>query len=222
MDSAVNQEGDLHLIMSQLSSPIVRISLTLICCTFIHAICYKAHNWFVMSKQVVAPDNNVSEPANLSEREKHHRIKSANTQVKLAQSMATFVYGSIRPNNDPIGVTTFTGLLRDLKGMRYKDVGTLLTFFVSRQKGVQDDKQLLLERTIQLLSRFNPNEKLSRQRTGGFVNTLWDERQHPNLSNLDARYKYRSADGSYNNILMPDLVRRFSLKFLQPLSKDNL
>jgi len=142
--------------------------------------------------------------------EKPEIIKHENNAKELRNPIGPLSFEVERPNNDMDDNTTFTGLVNDLKRMKFQDVETLLTLFVSKQKEVQNDKQLLLENMIQLLSRLDPTEKLSRQLTGGFVNTLWDERQHPNLSSLDSRYQYRTSDGSYNNVLMPDLVSQIS------------
>lgn len=111
-----------------------------------------------------------------------------------------------RPKNDPGRDTSFEGLVSDLKSMGFKDVETLLTMFAAEAKGVQDDKKLLLENMIQLLSKLNPEEKMSRQLTAGLVNNLWNALPHPPLTTLDDKHKYRRADGSFNNILMPDIV----------------
>lgn len=131
----------------------------------------------------------------------------------LGKSLSALSKNPYRPKNGLDRGTSFEGLMWDLKSMGFKDVETLLTMFISEAKGVQDDNRFLLENMIQLLSKLNPNEKMSRQLTAGFVNNLWDALPHPPLTTLDAKHKYRQADGSFNNILMPDMVSFSSSTF---------
>ena len=41
--------------------------------------------------------------------------------------------------------------------------------------------------------------------THTIVDTLWDSLQHPPLSYMGDKFQYRQADGSYNNVLQPDM-----------------
>lgn len=136
----------------------------------------------------------------------HSKTRTQVARKVDLKSTASLPSTMFRTRNDSNAETTFGGLFRDLAKLKYKDAKTLLTLFVSKQKGVQNDSQLLLENMIQLLGKLDPSEKMSRHMTGDFVNTLWGERQHPCLSTLDGKYRYRTADGSDNNVLMPDLV----------------
>jgi len=131
---------------------------------------------------------------------------SSNLRKLVRKSLSPLSKTPYRPKNDPDKETSFEGLVSDLKSMGFKDVETLLTMFVAEAEGVQDDKKLLLENMIRLLSKLNPEEKISRQLTGGFINNLYNALPHPALTTLDAKYKYRQADGSFNNLLVPDMV----------------
>ena len=107
------------------------------------------------------------------------------------------------PDNDDQAKET--GLLPDLRKMGFKDVETLLALFKSEVRGVQDDNKLIQEHLIAFLSKLDDTSKLSHQLTGGFINTLWKAMPHPPQTSLGTKYKYREADGSYNNIRVPDL-----------------
>jgi hypothetical protein len=107
------------------------------------------------------------------------------------------------PEND--GPKQMTSLLEDLRKLGFKDVEALLGLFNSEAKGVQDDNKFLLEHLVQVLSKLDDNSEIGTQLTSSFINTLWDAIPHPPPSSLGTKYKYREADGSYNNIRNPDL-----------------
>ncbi len=107
------------------------------------------------------------------------------------------------PGNEPPKDPTV--MLADLRKMGFKDVETLLGLFNSEIKGVQNDDKFLLENLVTLLSKLDDNSKISRQLTGNFINTLWEALPHPSLTSMGSEYKYRQADGSYNNIRIPDI-----------------
>lgn len=71
--------------------------------------------------------------------------------------------------------------------------------------GVVDDDKLLLERLVQLLYKLPPDSKELKQLSDGFINQLWSTLDHPPAQSLGEQYKYRKADGSYNNIHNPRL-----------------
>ncbi|TVY26923.1 Psi-producing oxygenase A [Lachnellula hyalina] len=98
-----------------------------------------------------------------------------------------------------------TGLIHDLQKLGFKDVGTLLSLFNSEVKGVQDDNKFLLENLVGVLSKLDLTSKVSSQLTTGFVNNLWNALPHLPPTSLGSKYKYREADGSYNNIRIPEL-----------------
>ena len=147
--------------------------------------------------------------------------KIASLRQLVRKSISPLSKTLYRPKNDPDRETSFEGLVFDLRSMGFKDVETLLTLFVAEAKGVQDDRYLLLEHMVQLLSKLNPDKKLSRQITAGFINNLYNALPHPAQTTLDAKHQYRRADGSYNNILMPDIVSA-STCLLRRLQIDNL
>jgi len=96
-------------------------------------------------------------------------------------------------------------LLGDIEAMGFKDYQTLLAFLNAAVTGTVNDNDLLLENLIQLLAKLPPNSKEGKQLTDGLLTQLWGTLDHPPNSTLDSRFKYRSADGSGNNIHNPEL-----------------
>ncbi|GFF88042.1 psi-producing oxygenase A [Aspergillus udagawae] len=71
--------------------------------------------------------------------------------------------------------------------------------------GLVDDRKYLVENIIQVTASLPNTSGLRGKITDAFVSTLWDNLQHPPLSYLGDQFKYRTADGSYNNIMYPHL-----------------
>ncbi|CAN8096303.1 unnamed protein product [Discula destructiva] len=71
--------------------------------------------------------------------------------------------------------------------------------------GVIDDRKYLYEEIIQLASSLPNGSGLRDDLSGQFIKTLWGNLQHPPISYLGDDHKYRSADGSNNNIMYPQL-----------------
>ncbi|KAI9372316.1 heme peroxidase [Aspergillus egyptiacus] len=99
---------------------------------------------------------------------------------------------------------TNSGLWAELRRLGFSDANTLISFLktkVTRQP--IDDKTMIMERIIQLVSKL-PHDSENRTRlTNLFLNELWDSLPHPPLQYVGEKYAYRSADGSYNNPTLP-------------------
>jgi hypothetical protein len=78
-----------------------------------------------------------------------------------------------------------------------------------------------MERMIQLTSRLPANSKLRVKLTTHQVDSLWSSLQHPPLSYCGAKFMYRQPDGSYNNIMDPNLGRAGSpyARSVKPMTK---
>ncbi|KAL8897030.1 MAG: hypothetical protein Q9207_007419, partial [Kuettlingeria erythrocarpa] len=99
-----------------------------------------------------------------------------------------------------------SGLMDDLKALGPnigKDAITLLEKVMSKGEPY-DDRTFLMERIIVLTASLPPNSKMRAKLSQTLVGTLWDSLQHPPLSYYGDLHQYRTADGSYNNILFPD------------------
>ncbi|KAK6355021.1 hypothetical protein TWF696_004148 [Orbilia brochopaga] len=111
------------------------------------------------------------------------------------------------PTQDPVP----TGLLADLQKIgvsgAFKDMKTLVDVLKSQvaSHGIVDDKTYLMERIIQVASGLPSTSRNERVLTGALLDKLWNQLQHPPLSYLGLKQQYRSADGSFNNILYPHL-----------------
>ncbi|KAI3396982.1 hypothetical protein diail_11382 [Diaporthe ilicicola] len=96
-------------------------------------------------------------------------------------------------------------LISDIQSLGFKDYGTLLQFLNASVTGINDDDHHLLERLVQLLAKLPPHSKQMKGLSNGFINQLWTTLDHPPVSSLGSQYRYRRADGSYNNIHAPQL-----------------
>ncbi|AEO59650.1 hypothetical protein MYCTH_2094824 [Thermothelomyces thermophilus ATCC 42464] len=87
------------------------------------------------------------------------------------------------------------------------DWKTLKTMILKKVKGelLTDDKTMLMEHIIQLVSNLPSDSKLRVELTNNFLSELWSSLEHPPPRYLSDKYKYRQADGSYNNIMFPQL-----------------
>lgn len=63
---------------------------------------------------------------------------------------------------------------------------------------LMDDKTMLMEKTIQLVTAF-PNHSLRQEiLTNVFIDQLWNSLKHPPLLYMGDQFRYRQPDGSNN------------------------
>ncbi|KAH7303488.1 linoleate diol synthase [Stachybotrys elegans] len=96
-----------------------------------------------------------------------------------------------------------TGLLQDVQSMKLEDYKTINDMMNVAMNGEEDDDTLLLERTIAFLARLPSQSQEGQALTDGFVNTLWGSLVHPPNGSLGDVARYRTADGSNNNLSRP-------------------
>ncbi|KAK3985352.1 heme peroxidase [Cladorrhinum sp. PSN332] len=87
----------------------------------------------------------------------------------------------------------------DIKALGFKDYRTLLAFLSAAAAGTVDDNELLLENLIQLLAKL-PADRERKQLTDALLTKLWNGLKHPPPISVGEAFRYRSADGSGNNI----------------------
>lgn len=68
-----------------------------------------------------------------------------------------------------------------------------------------DDHTMLMERIIQIVAGLPTKSRTRVLLTDQFINELWYSLDHPVLNYIGEHYEYRSADGSYNNPLYPQM-----------------
>ncbi|KAJ4469566.1 linoleate diol synthase [Lentinula aciculospora] len=73
-----------------------------------------------------------------------------------------------------------------------------------RHKEAIDDRKLLLEHGLSLLSKFPPGE-VAQKLQDDVIKLLYNDLSHPPATLIGNKYAWRSADGSGNNIGDPDL-----------------
>jgi hypothetical protein len=94
-------------------------------------------------------------------------------------------------------------ILTDLTKIDLADAQAALETFLAKTKGYIDDGDLVMERLITGLAKLPENSGVAKKMTDEFVNTLWDVLPHPPIASLGQQYKYRTPDGSNNNISQP-------------------
>ena len=71
--------------------------------------------------------------------------------------------------------------------------------------GPIDDRTYIMERVIQLASSLPLKSDSGEGLTNKFLTQLWNDLQHPPVSYLGKQLAYRSADGSNNNVMLPNI-----------------
>ncbi len=126
------------------------------------------------------------------------------------------VAGVIKASNAPLPTETGdgsyivnakpTGILDDVVHLRHGDIKTLLELAKAKLTGDPiDDKTYLTENLIKLASELPQNSKDGTRLSNKLVQQLYDSLQHPPVAQLGDKHRYRSADGSFNNITAPQL-----------------
>ncbi|KAH9479383.1 Linoleate 10R-lipoxygenase [Psilocybe cubensis] len=73
-----------------------------------------------------------------------------------------------------------------------------------RHKEALDDRKLLLEHALSFVSKLEDGT-LARTLKDKIVQLLYNDLSHPPATSISNKYAWRTADGSYNNIDIPDL-----------------
>ncbi|QDS73559.1 hypothetical protein FKW77_001022 [Venturia effusa] len=136
------------------------------------------------------------------------------------QQMAGLISAARRPLPDQSGDGTYlddkpispdvmdrvNGALGDLSHLGIKDVETLLKVVKLGKSGEPwQDKEYLMEHLIQTASGLPDDSTLQKRVTDGFLTQLYNDLQHPPISYLGRDYQYRSADGSFNSLVNPNV-----------------
>ncbi|KAF4549621.1 Linoleate 10R-lipoxygenase-like protein [Elsinoe fawcettii] len=131
----------------------------------------------------------------------------------LADSMTSFlnlISHAMRPPNAEAGTatedesSTLASKLKDLSTIGIGDLATLKDKLTAG-KDLIDDKTMLMERVIQLVADLPDKSETRTNLTNQFIDQLFFSVQHPPLSYLGDKFKYRQPDGSHNNIMYPHI-----------------
>ncbi|MCJ1251085.1 hypothetical protein MMC30_008316 [Trapelia coarctata] len=156
------------------------------------------------------PVTNGSAAAHKAPAHEEHHGNDKDAQGLLEQ-FAQLVHASRRPLPTQTGDGAYldhevpSGVFADLKSLGFKDVKTLMEVMTSKKGSLKDDKTYIMERVIQLVAGLPPRSNTRIDLTNSFIDELWNSLPHPPLSYLGDKFQYRQADGSYNNVLCPQL-----------------
>jgi hypothetical protein len=98
------------------------------------------------------------------------------------------------------------GGLRDMSHLGIENIQSLLE--IQKEKmvgGFTDDKTYLMEGLIRTAAALPDGSKTRDAVTGRFLEQLWNDLEHPPKSYLGAKFQYRSADGSNNSLVNPQV-----------------
>ncbi|KAG8951991.1 hypothetical protein FRC04_005324 [Tulasnella sp. 424] len=86
-----------------------------------------------------------------------------------------------------------------------QNAAAIVNALLSDFTGGLDDRQMLLEYVLVFLSRLPPNSRLSKDLSDKVITLLYNDLPHPTSALVGPKYRFRSADGSGNNIYKPDM-----------------
>ncbi|GIZ44782.1 hypothetical protein CKM354_000797100 [Cercospora kikuchii] len=133
---------------------------------------------------------------------------AGNKKPTADETMSTEKY---KPGDDYKDTTSFAiDIVKELSksgvSITFADVKTLLSFVFEAASGKPvDDKEMMMEKVIAIVTKLPEKSRARRKLTGVLITGLWDSLEHPPLSFQGPKYQYRQADGSHNNVLMPNL-----------------
>lgn len=117
--------------------------------------------------------------------------KARNEISAIFEKYAQVIHASRRPLPTQSGDGTYlehghdhsSSLFSDLRSLGFKDYGTLIEVMKNKASGeCVDDKTMLMERIIQLVSGLPSNSKNRTELTNAFLDELWDSLPHPPLT----------------------------------------
>ncbi|KAL9120964.1 MAG: hypothetical protein Q9187_002483, partial [Circinaria calcarea] len=118
------------------------------------------------------------------------------------------------PDASEYGDASFTeerieesGLLDDIKALG-PNVGADALALIQEVMGKgkpYDDRTMVMEKVMKLTASLPPNSKMRKKLSDTIIKTMWGTLQHPPQSYYGDDYQYRTADGSNNNVMIPQL-----------------
>ncbi|KAH7359935.1 heme peroxidase [Pyrenochaeta sp. MPI-SDFR-AT-0127] len=98
------------------------------------------------------------------------------------------------------------GGLRDMSHLGVENIQTLLEMQKEKLTGAPtDDKTYLMEGLIRTAAELPDGSKTQEAITHKFIEQLWNDLQHPPQSYLGEKYQFRSADGTNNSLVNPQV-----------------
>lgn len=102
--------------------------------------------------------------------------------------------------------TEKTSIVSDLASLGFKHGGTILEAIPQLATGDPiDDKDLLLEKGVEMLQKLPLNSGLGAKVSDSFISLLWHDLPHPPPTLSGPTFRYRRHDGGGNSTLNPEM-----------------
>jgi hypothetical protein len=112
----------------------------------------------------------------------------------------------IVPEEDASLLKKIEGTLRDMSHLRIENIQMLIKSQEMKMTGeLTNDKTYFMEGLVRTAAALPDGSKLRDTVTHKFLEQLWNDLEHPPQSYLGSKYQYRSADGSNNSLVHPQL-----------------
>jgi hypothetical protein len=99
-----------------------------------------------------------------------------------------------------------TSIVSDISGLGVNNAKFAVEAISTLASGEPlDDKELLLEKGVQMLQNLPSNSGLSEKVSDGFIAMLWQDLPHPTPTHAGPSARYRKHDGSGNNPHNPEI-----------------
>ncbi|KAH8108866.1 linoleate diol synthase [Phellopilus nigrolimitatus] len=137
--------------------------------------------------------------------------------MRRSSTMATAngsANGSASGNSTEDTHSSVLKMLKDVKELVKKDLPIALdpetvsgVLDAIHNNNSIDDRKMLLEHVLMLMANTPTNTKLATTLQNGVVSLLYNDLTHPPSTYVSNKYAWRTADGSLNNICVPDMGR---------------
>ncbi|KAG9251079.1 heme peroxidase [Emericellopsis atlantica] len=171
---------------------------------------YKANGSHTKTNGAPAHSNGKkSEPAPLGEPSKPKKTSKLGSLMALRKASKRPLPTKMGDGNYP-KTTQRPGIGQDLSRIGLYELQTLKGIISAKLKGEtqQDDRTMIMERTIQLVAGLPDHSRTQEVLTNSFIDKLWNSLDHPPLLYVGPDSKYRRPDGWGNNPVMPELGAR--------------
>jgi len=112
----------------------------------------------------------------------------------------------IAPEEDHSLLQKAMGTVKELSHLRIENFQTLIEMQKEKMSGEPtDDKTYMMEGLIRTAAALPEGSQVRETITHKFIEQLWNDLEHPPQSYLGSKYQYRSADGSNNSLIHPQL-----------------
>ncbi|KAK0469345.1 linoleate diol synthase [Desarmillaria tabescens] len=137
---------------------------------------------------------------------KTYALESKDSNKRTVNSMSQPVISDDLTSSSGLGLPKILQDFRELvkKGLPLDHSTLAAVIDAIRHNDSLDDRKLLLEHILAFLARL-PSGSVSQSLQNKVIVLLYNDLTHPPATYIGNKYKFRTADGSNNNILSPDM-----------------